>query len=978
MSFRFSRSLVAVFVLALSVVYSVVMVASAQDDGFDDAVNGAPDFNSGVASSSDDVDPFWFTKIKVSDVQVDEGAGVAHFTISHDRGTSYKAFTINVRTRDGTATAPDDYIAFSQTLSFAVGETSKTVSIPVISDNIPELSETFFVTASSLSSETHGGQGKGTIVDDDNLGEFSINDVKVKENAQNATFIVTRGGRTHSSVSVDVATADGSAKAGQDYTALNTTLTFRANETIKIVTVTIHPDDIVEPDEIFFVNLNNPSSGTIMGDERGVGIIVNDDTQSEFSINDVRVEENATTATFTITRGGRTDNIVNVDVATADGTAQAGQDYIGLTTTTLHFGANETTKPVAVTIHPDDVFEPDETFFVWLSNPSAGIVRDAWGRGTIVNDDTQSEFSIHNVRVKEDAATATFTVTRGGRMDGIVSVDVTTTDGSAQAGQDYTALNTTLHFGANETRKTVAVTIHPDDVVELNETFFVRLSNPSAGIVWNAWGKGTIVDDDNLGEFSIDDVRVEEDAIMATFTVTRGGRTDSRVSVDVTTTDGSAQAGQDYIGLTTTTLTFGANETTKLVTVVIYPDDIVEPDETFYVKLSNPSAGIVWNAWGKGTILNDDNLGEFSINNVRVEEDAATATFTITRGGRTDGIVSIDVATADGLAQAGQDYTALNTTLTFRANETRKTVAVTIHPDDVFELDEFFFVELTLPARIGQHIWGGMGTIVNDDELPPREDNAPHAPQNIKIKPRQGQPLIQWDDDVNAQWYNFVIFGEPGNPTFHNLWYSKPGAVLTTTDYALVKCDGITCSLDLPGTKPLIGGGQYGLWMRAWGTLDGTLASGLWSKGGTVQYKGVMYGAYNAVGFNLPTTQPQQPDPKGITVTNADTGQPTIAWQAADDVIWYQVWIGSQINGTYVAYHLQDWTYAGDLGCIDPKSQCTFALPSPLSNGTSRLPTGTYEVWLNSWGPSGFAVSSIPDVPNHQGWAKLIELMVGS
>ncbi len=870
MSFRFSRSLVAVFVLALSVVYSVVMVASARGTGFDDAVS--PDFNSDVAPTIDDVDPFW-SSIRVSGAEVDEGAGLAHFTISRDRIN--EPFTVDVRTSDGTATAPDDYTAFSQTLNFAAGETIKVVSIPIIPDDIPEFNETFFVSVrppgGGIGIPPWNIQVKGTIVDDDNLGELSINSVRVKEDAATATFTVARGGRMGGIISVDVATADDTAQAGQDYVDLTTTLHFAANETRKTVAVTIHPDNVVEKDETFFVNLSNPSSGVVIGDEQGVGTIVNDDTQSEFSIDDVRVKEDTGTLTFTVYRYGRTDDSVSVDVATADGTAKAGQDYVDLTTT-LHFAANEKRKTVVVTIHPDDVVEKDETFFVNLSNPSAGIIRNDRGEGTIKDDDKPGKFSINDVSVKEDAATATFTITRSGRTDNIVSVDVATADDTAQAGQDYVGLTTTFYFGANETRKTVAVTIHPDNVVEPDETFFVRIFLPTSG-GWHV-------------------------------------------------------------------------------------------------------------AQGEGTILNDDEPGEFSINDVSVKEDTGTATFTITRSGRTDSSVSVDVTTINYLARAGEDYAPLDTTLHFGANETTQTVAVTIHPDSIPEPDEFFFVEITLPIRMG---WRpqSVGTILNDDGIlptppygtpsPPR-GTPPHAPLNIRVKLRQGQPLIQWRDDVKAQWYNFVIFGEPGNPTFHNLWYSKPGALNTTTDYALVECNGTTCSLDLPETKPLIGGGRYELWMRAWGTPDGTFAAGLMSRGGTASHKGMRYGAYNAVGFNLPKGRPQQPDPKGITVTtNADTGQPTIAWQAADDVIWYQVWIGSQINGEYMNYHFQDWTFAGDLDCIDPKSQCTFSLPSPLSNGTSRLLAGTYEVWLNSWGPSGFGLN---DAIMPYGWAKLIELTV--
>jgi hypothetical protein len=116
---------------------------------------------------------------------------------------------------------------------------------------------------------------------------------------------------------------------------------------------------------------------------------------SSVSINDVSITEGNSgtkTLTFTVTRTGGTAAFA-VDYATADGTATAGQDYVG-TSGTLLFGANETAKTISVTINGDTTVEPNETFFVHLSNATNGAtISDSEGIGTILNDDIQYRVS---------------------------------------------------------------------------------------------------------------------------------------------------------------------------------------------------------------------------------------------------------------------------------------------------------------------------------------------------------------------------------------------------------------------------------------------------------------------------------------------------------------------------------------------------------------------------------------------------------
>src|SRR3954447_25123783 len=109
--------------------------------------------------------------------------------------------------------------------------------------------------------------------------EFSVaaDAASVNEAAGSATFTVTRAGGVKGSMSVNYATANGTAQAGSDYTATSGTLTFADNETSKKVTVPINNNTADEPDETFSLNLGSPTSGATLGTASATTTIVDDD-----------------------------------------------------------------------------------------------------------------------------------------------------------------------------------------------------------------------------------------------------------------------------------------------------------------------------------------------------------------------------------------------------------------------------------------------------------------------------------------------------------------------------------------------------------------------------------------------------------------------------------------------------------------------------------------------------------------------------
>ncbi|MGB0561691.1 MAG: Calx-beta domain-containing protein, partial [Spirulinaceae cyanobacterium] len=327
--------------------------------------------------------------ISINDVTVNENAGTASFTVSLS-AASGQTVTVNYATSDGTATAGNDYTANSGTITFNPSETSKTVTVNIADDALDEAAETFNVTLSAPTNATIAdGTGQGTINDDDAAPTISISDATVNENAGTASFTVSLSAASGQAISVDYATADGTAAAGSDYTSNSGTLNFTAGETSKTVTVNITDDGINEAAETFDVTLSNPTNATL-ADGTGQGTINDNDGAPTISVNDAAVAEGetgTTAATFTISLSAASGQTITVNYATADNTATTADSDYNAATGTVTFNPGETSKTVDVLVVGDATEEGNETFFFNLTAPTNATIADSQGIGTIQGDD---------------------------------------------------------------------------------------------------------------------------------------------------------------------------------------------------------------------------------------------------------------------------------------------------------------------------------------------------------------------------------------------------------------------------------------------------------------------------------------------------------------------------------------------------------------------------------------------------------------
>jgi VCBS repeat-containing protein len=224
----------------------------------------------------------------------------------------------------------------------------------------------------------------------------------VDEDAGYISYIVNRIGDVSSAATIDVATVNGSAKAGTDYAALNQTLSFAAGETSKVVKVAIVYDYRNELNETVKLNISNASTGAISHATAAAVIYDKPHAVAQWSVtSDGNVGEGSGYISYTVHREGDADHAASIKVATANGTGKAGSDYTALNQT-VQFAAGETSKTILVAVNDDAIREKSETVKLAISQPSDGKIIIANAVATILDNDSNhvpvitsgNEFSI--------------------------------------------------------------------------------------------------------------------------------------------------------------------------------------------------------------------------------------------------------------------------------------------------------------------------------------------------------------------------------------------------------------------------------------------------------------------------------------------------------------------------------------------------------------------------------------------------------
>ncbi len=512
-----------------------------------------------------------------------------------------------------------------------------------------------------------------------------------------ATFIVTLSPSSAQSVSVNYATANGTAAAGSDYMAAAGTLNFAPGETTKTFDVTVNGDTAIEPTETFTVQLTSPLNAVI-GDSTGLGTITNDDVIAPPSISAHASATWGLPVAVTVSNGpgnprdwiALRSNGVNRDWWYLNGTKVAPAAGVTSANLSLPLPAGPGTYEVRL-----------------LENDGPNVLATS---GTVTATAPPS-LTINDISVTEGnsgTTPATFTVSLTPASNQTVTVNYATGNLSATAGVDYVAASGTVTFPPGSTSQSIAIAVNGDTAPESNETFQIMLSAPVNAGIADGQGIGTIVNDD---------------ASAASISAPVSAPGGTNVAVTVSNGPGnrldwialrSGGVNRDWWYLNGTRIPPATGVTNAVLSLPLpagpgtYEFRLLENDGPNVLATSGSVTATV------PPLINIDNVTVAEGNS-----GSTTATFTVTLSAASAQTVTVSYATANGTATAGSDYTPATGTLSFAPGVLSQTLAVAVIGDTNQEGNETFLVNLASPVNAVINDGQGVGTITNDDAPPP-------------------------------------------------------------------------------------------------------------------------------------------------------------------------------------------------------------------------------------------------------------------
>ncbi len=458
------------------------------------APNSITPSGGGVAASS--APPPTFT-VTDNDTGV---VSIANTTNGAEAGPANGLFTITqvgtlavnntiTYTVSGTATSGADYTALSGTVTILAGQTTATISVPVIDDPTTEPNETVIVTMTADTSAltTFGtASATSTITSNDvSTASIALTTNGNEAGAVAAVFTVTLTNASSTNSVFNLARS-GTAATPADYTnSPGATVTVTAGSTTATLTYPVIDDAAVEGDETLTVTLSGVNSGlaTLGSPTAATATIFDNDSPTVTIANAIQgAEAGPTNGTMTVTLSQTRPAAVTV-AYTVSGTATSGTDYTALSGS-ITIPANTLTATLTIPVLNDAIVETGETVIVTLTSVTSGsatIGAIVTATNTIADNDSAT-VSIANTTNGAETGPAngvmTLTQTVVSAVNTVVSYTIS---GTATSGTDYTALSGTVTIPAGVTSALVTIPVIDDLVIDPGETVIVTLTAVTSG-----------------------------------------------------------------------------------------------------------------------------------------------------------------------------------------------------------------------------------------------------------------------------------------------------------------------------------------------------------------------------------------------------------------------------------------------------------------------------------------------------------------
>lgn len=634
----------------------------------------------------------------------------------------------------GSATAGSDYSAISGgTVTMADGISRAMFDIDVLGDDVYDPGEEITLALSGTAVVPNPDNANIIILDNDPAPVITLatNNYNVDENAGQVVLTVNRTNASENAVTVDYATANGTAVAGAsattpgaDFVTSSGTLTFLPDDTAHTIIVPIVDETDYEADETFTLNLSAFSGGAVAGAFSSATVnIVNDDAQPagtlQFNNAGFTVSENETVTVY-VTRTGGSNGVVSAMYETIDGTAVSNgstPDFIA-TSGSVIFADGVSVQPIVISLIDDAVAENSESFTLALTGATGGAQLGSVIESTLsISDNDTAGVTVGAVSgsTSEAGGVASFTVALDSQPIDTVTIPISSEDPG-----EGTVSAANLIFTAENwsTLQSVVVTGVNDTDVDGDVVYTVKVGEPSS-VADEKYNALTDLDTADVSLTNIDDDTVSvafqlpssstvdessgAHAISVIMKVSSGGSITNPVNVDVIDAGtGSANSTLDYNTFGTQTVTFasGSNHNaTQTVVIDVLDDSLYEGNESVNLQLVNPSgAGLVAPSTHVVTLTDDDPADKLQFNpsSYTFDEAAGTVSIVVARTG-TINVGSLTATVSAGLAgdTAGDgDYLLNDATVTIGDGLASSTVSMSLVDDASYEGLEFFTVNL--------------------------------------------------------------------------------------------------------------------------------------------------------------------------------------------------------------------------------------------------------------------------------------------
>ncbi len=644
----------------------------------------------------------------------------------------------------GTASRGPDYVLENGTVSFAAGETRKSISMGVQPDTLDEPDETIELALTGPVGAVLGPTSihtytiRARTLPRVNLGTPTSS---MSEVVTARTIPITLSAASAQAVVVNYTVGGTSTGGGVDHSLAAGTVTFAAGETARSIALPVINDTLDEPDETVIVTLTGANMNALLGTTlEHIATIEDDDGPPTvaFAVATLSSPEATAAPVINVTLSTASGKTVTVDYARTAGTASA-LDF-GLAGAALVFNPGQTTLAIPLMVADDALDEDDETVVLTLGATPTNATLGALTTHTLTITDDDAlplvRFSAATSSTGEGNGVATVVVQLSAPSGRTVTVNYASTGGTAQGGGvDYTLAPGTLTFDPLETTHNITVTLIADASNEGNETVVIGLTTPTgANATLGTPSSHTLTLLDNLVlptvQFAVDVSSISEGVTggIANLTVTLSQTTLQTVTATFTIRGVTATAGTDFTA-GTGTVTFTPGQLTRTIPVTIANDNVDEPDETLEVELSAPVNAVLGGitAHTLTIIDNDDTPLVTWVTSPAPggNEDTVTGVVVaqLSRPSSSPLMVTYDATggTATGTAGPGDvDYTVQNGVATFAPLATTANVSIGVVPDTFYENNET--VQLTLSAPSPGLALGTPATVTytirNDDAMP--------------------------------------------------------------------------------------------------------------------------------------------------------------------------------------------------------------------------------------------------------------------